>query len=76
MMGMTVVGLARLEITKNHEVIDISDSRDNSEMNKAISEQILLYYNKYLHSNGFITEKEYHQMNARITSYIKNMTSE
>lgn len=54
----------------------ITDILVNQSMRKAISEQILLYYNKVLYDKGLITDKEYRQMNVRISAYIKKAVCE
>lgn len=47
----------------------MTDTKEKDCLNNAMSEQILMYYNRYLNDNGFITDKEYFQMNTRITAY-------
>lgn len=62
----------RLVVVNYMRGIEILEDKDESLLNKVVSEQILMYYNRYLHDNGLITDKEYIQMNTRISLYMKN----
>lgn len=53
-------------------MINISEGDCTKLMNDAISEQILMYYNRYLYENGWLSENEYHKMSALIISDAKN----